>query len=143
MQDIEDLENSPDDNPARENLEDLRNATPGLREAKQTAADVIPPLLLAEGKDRYFVAQGEEYVAYENYHAAKDMIRTAQEGLDEFNEDKDALEEEYNNAVYEKSRANNAQEYDHASEILLEVEGRYNTLMEKGRTSKETVEGLT
>jgi hypothetical protein len=47
-------------------LDTAEGETQGLRDAKETAKNALTPLLISEGKDRYYVKAGAEYLAFEN-----------------------------------------------------------------------------
>jgi hypothetical protein len=54
-----------------------------LRDAKDTAKSALDPVLLPEGQDRIYAANGLEYAAYVNLENAQKNLAAAQEVVDE------------------------------------------------------------
>lgn len=91
--------------------------------------------MIAQANDSYYIKMGLEYVAYTNLQKAEEHFEAAEEGLEDFNNRIDAITEDYENAKYEKTRANNATEFDKADKVYQDAKEKYDTLKEKGRIS--------
>lgn len=72
------LEADPNDSAAQTALQEAEDGEAALQTARDGLYDQIKPLLLAQGGDEYYIKQGLEYTAYENWNSAKNNLEAAQ-----------------------------------------------------------------
>lgn len=60
-----------------EDLQDAKDATQGLRDTKDAKQAEVNPVLLAQAEDEYYLTQGLEFVAFDNWSKADEQLNNA------------------------------------------------------------------
>merc|ERR1712139_750585 len=96
-----------------------------------------------------YIAEGTEYLAYEDWQRASDAMENSSQQLGEIMDEEPPLQEEWDAAKYELDRANNREEYESRREVFDDVNDRLNSLLDKKNTAQdlydrgeEDIEGL-
>lgn len=134
------MESDPDNATLQGELTTAKDATQGLRDAKETAKDNLAPILLSQGMDEYYIQKGLEFVAYNTYKNADEALERSREQLEDARGELPEAEEHFANAQYELDLAkmtNNRDEYEYARSLFDEAEHRMNDLREKERSAQE------
>lgn len=149
LTEIERLEGELNSDPGNSTLEGelqtARDATEGLRDAKNTAQENVNPILFSQGMDDYYLQKGLEFVSYTNLKTAEEGLERSRGQLEEAKADLPDAEEHFSNAQYELELAkmtNNREEYEYARGLFDEAEARLNDLRRKESEASEEVQRL-
>jgi len=72
-------------------LDDAEAATDGLVATRNEKFEIVKPFLVQQAEEQYYARSGEEFIALENWKAAKENLESAREVLNEVEEDLPAI----------------------------------------------------